>query len=315
MSAILDTIIVGGGPAGLSAALVLGRCLRKVVVCDAGHPRNEPARIFNGYLSRDGSSPAEFLEISREQLRRYETVKLQRGVVVDVLREDDQFTALLASGERYSGRTLLIATGLVDELPQVENFHQFYGKTAHSCPYCDGWEVRGRPIAVLGETQDAANLAIELLLWSPDVVLCTNAAVASYDEKIARTLERLDVKIVPNRIARLEGTDGDLEGIRFADNTFLPRKALFFSPGQFQRSPLAEKLGCDFCPEDGCIECGEDTATCVPGIYAAGNCSKGVQLVIAAVAEGMQAAFAINTALLEADAANGTLRHAAGGSA
>ena len=121
----------------------------------------------------------------------------------------------------------------------------------------------------------------------------------------------MGVKVIKKRIARLEGKGGDLEGIRFADDTFLPRKALFFSPGQFQRSPLAEKLGCDFCPEDGCIQCGEDTATSVPGIYAAGNCSKGVQLVVAAVAEGMQAAFAINNALLEADAASGALRHAA----
>ena len=310
---MLDTIIIGGGPAGLSAALVLGRCLRNVVVCDAGHPRNEPARIFNGYLSRDGSTPAEFLAISRKQLGRYETVQLREGMVTDVVRGDGEFTAILQSGERLTARTLLIATGLVDELPQIENFLQFYGKTAHSCPYCDGWEVRGQPIAVLGETQEAADLAIELLLWSPDIVLCTNAAAVSYDKKTAQTIDRVGVKIVTKCIARLEGTDGDLEGIRFTDDTFLPRKALFFSPGQFQRSPLAEKLGCDFCSEDGCIDCGENTATNVPGVYAAGNCSKGVQLVIAAVAEGMQAAFAINTALLDADAASGTLRHAADG--
>ncbi|HET6406421.1 MAG TPA: NAD(P)/FAD-dependent oxidoreductase, partial [Chthoniobacteraceae bacterium] len=211
MKATLDTIIVGGGPAGLSAALVLGRCLRHVVVCDAGHPRNEPARIFNGYLSRDGSTPAEFLAISREQLRRYETVRLRRAVVSDVLRGTNQFTAVLDSGERLSARTLLLATGLVDELPQIENFRRFYGKTAHSCPYCDGWEVRGRPLVVVGETQDAADLATELLLWSTDIALCTNAVAASYDEKTALTLQRLGVKVVTKRIARLEGTDGELK--------------------------------------------------------------------------------------------------------
>jgi thioredoxin reductase len=313
VSAILDTIIVGGGPAGLSAALVLGRCLRNVVVCDAGHPRNEPARIFNGYLSRDGSSPAEFLEISREQMRRYQTVQLRQAVVAEVVRGEGKFTAILESGERLSARTILIATGLVDELPQIENFRQFYGKTAHSCPYCDGWEVRGRPIVVVGETQDAADLAIELLLWSTDIVLCTNAVDASYDEKTAQTLQRVGVKIVTTRIARLEGKDGELQGIRFTDETILLRNALFFSPSQFERSSIAEKLGCDFCTEDGCIQCEENTATCVPGVYAAGNCSTGVQLVIAAVAEGMQAAFAINNALLEADAASGNLRHAAVG--
>jgi len=165
----------------------------------------------------------------------------------------------------------------------------------------------------MARSDRGADLAIELLLWSTDIVLCTNAIAASYDEKTALTLQRVGVKVETKRIARLEGTDGELEGIRFADDTLLSRKALFFSPGQFQRSPLAEKLSCDFCPEDGCIECGENTATSVPGVYAAGNCSKGVQLVIAAVAEGMQAAFAINNALLEADAASGTLRHAAVG--
>jgi len=313
VSVILDTIIVGGSPAGLSAALVLGRCLRNVVVCDAGHPRNEPARIFNGYLSRDGSSPREFLDVSRDQLRRYETVQVRQAFVTDVRRGADQFAAVLESGERLFARTLLIATGVVDELPEIENFPQFYGKSAHSCPYCDGWEVRGQPLAVIGETQGAADLAIELLLWSTNIALCTNAVAASYNEKAARTLQRVGVKIVTKRIARLEGKDGELEGVRFTDDTILFRKALFFSPGQFQRSSLAEKLGCDFCPEDGCIQCGEGTATCVPGVYAAGNCSTGVQLVIAAVAEGMQAAFAINNALLEADAASGALRHAAVG--
>jgi thioredoxin reductase len=142
--AMLDAIIVGGGPAGLSAALVLGRCLRRVLVCDAGHPRNEPARIFNGYLSRDGSSPAEFLQICRDQLRRYDTVELRKVKVEDVERGDRRFTVVLESGERIDGRMLLIATGLVDELPQIENFRQFYGSTVHNCPYCDGWECRQR---------------------------------------------------------------------------------------------------------------------------------------------------------------------------
>jgi hypothetical protein len=171
---VLDAIIIGGGPAGLSAALVLGRCLRRVLVCDAGHPRNEPARIFNGFLSRDGSTPAEFLQICRDQLRRYETIEFRKVKVVDVEREDCRFTAILETGERVAGRMLLLATGLVDELPQIENFRQFYGSTVHNCPYCDGWECRNQPIAVIGGNQDSVDLAIELLLWSKDLVLCTN---------------------------------------------------------------------------------------------------------------------------------------------
>src|SRR4029453_6281009 len=122
---ILDVIVIGGGPAGLSAALVLGRCLRRVLLCDAGHPRNEPARIFNGFLSRDGSTPAEFLQICRDQLRRYETIEFRKVKVVDVECEDCGFTAILETGERVAGRMLLLATGLVVELRQIKNFRQF----------------------------------------------------------------------------------------------------------------------------------------------------------------------------------------------
>ena len=124
----------------------------------------------------------------------------------------------------------------------------------------------------------------------------------------AETIKRLGIRVIETPIALLEGAGDKLEGIRFTDSSFLPRSAVFFSPGQYQRSPLAEQLGCEFCEGNNCIQCGEDTATNIPGVYAAGNASRGVQLVIAAAAEGMQAAFAINNALLDADAASNALR-------
>ena len=303
---VLDAIVIGGGPAGLSAALVLGRCLRRVLVCDAGHPRNEPARIFNGFLSRDGSSPSEFLQICRDQLRRYETIELRKVKVIDVERGDCRFTAILENGERVASRMLLLATGLVDELPHIKNFRQFYGSTVHNCPYCDGWECRDQPIAVTGGNQASVELAIELLLWSKDLVLCTNGPLTC-DRKAVATIRRLDIRVIEMPISRLEGHGDKLEGIRFTDGKFLPRSALFFSPGQYQRSHLAQQLGCEFCEDTNCIQCGENAATNIPGLYAAGNASRGVQLVIAAAAEGMEAAFAINNALLEADTASNAL--------
>lgn len=301
---LLDVIIVGGGPAGLSAALVLGRCRRRAIVFDAGHPRNEASHAMHGYLSRDGIAPAEFLKISREQLVPYDTIELRHVKVVDVERAGSGFTAIVEGGERISARMLLLATGLVDELPEIEGFRQFYGVTVHTCPYCDGWEHRDQPLAVLGCNKDAADLALELLLWSKDVILCTNGALEC-SRDVLDPMERNGVRIIEAPIARLEGTGDKLERIRFRDGAELSRTALFFSPGQHQRSHLAEQLGCEFCEDDGCVQCGENAATCVPGVYAAGNASRGVQLVIAAAAEGMQAAFAINTALLEADAARG----------
>ena len=310
VTALLDVVIVGGGAAGLGAALVLGRCLRKVLLFDSGQQRNAPAKVFNGYLSRDGSTPGEFQAISRQQLERYETVELRKAIVSKVERANDRLTTILDSGERFDSRTLLLATGLVDELPQIENFRQFYGLTAHSCPYCDGWEVRGQPIVVVGGKQEAAELAIELLLWSKDIILCVNEPIG-YDEKTKATLQRLGIQVIEKTIRRLEGTNGDLERIRFVDDSFLERKALFFSPGQFPKSPLAEQLGCRFCEEDRRIKCTDGAVTGVPGVYAAGNCTQGIQLVIAAVAQGMEAAFAINNDLIEIDAASGALRHAA----
>lgn len=303
-SSILDVIIVGGGPAGLSAALVLGRCRRRAVVFDAGHPRNEASRAMHGYLSRDGIAPAEFLKISREQLAPYETIELRHTKVVDVARGDCRFTVTSEDGVQTSARMLLLATGLVDELPQLEGFRQFYGVTAHNCPYCDGWEHRDQPLAVVGGNKEAADLALELLLWSKDVILCMNGK-PECDRAALDQMKNNGVRIIDTPIDRLEGTGDKLERIRFSDGTQIARSALFFSPPQHQRSHLAEQLGCEFCEDDACIKCDEGAGTCVPGVYAAGNVSRGVQLVIAAAAEGMQAAFSINSALLEADAARG----------
>jgi thioredoxin reductase len=301
-----EVIIVGGGPAGLSAALVLGRCLRRVLVFDAGHPRNEPASVFNGYLSRDGSDPREFLQIARDQLGRYETVELRSAKVVDAETAKDSFTVTLEDGERHRARMLLLATGVIDQLPDIPGLRERYGKSVHVCPYCDGWENRGQPLAVLGGDTDAAGMAIELLLWSPDVILCANGSLRC-DATCADQIRKGGIRVIETPVAALEGEGTQLSAVCFTDGSRLNRTALFFSPSQCQRSPLAERLGCEFCEADGCIQCAEDASTNIPGLYAAGNASRGVQLVIAAAAEGTLAAVAINNALLEADASRGCI--------
>lgn len=296
-----DTIIIGGGPAGLSAALTLGRCRRRVLVCDAGQPRNRSSDHLHAYLTRDGMAPGEFLRIGREQLRAYDTVRLTHCEVVEASRAADAFEIVLADGARERGRTLLLATGVVDHVPPIAGIEPLYGKSVHHCPYCDGWEWRDRPLAVYGRGDDkGAGLALMMLQWSSDVVLLTDGPAAlSADER-----ERLDargVRVREDAIARLEGTGGQLARVVFGDGRCLDRAALFFNTGQHQRSPLAAALGCAFDERGGVVAKDYEVATSVPGVYVAGDASRDVQLVVIAAAEGVKAGFAINRDLLAAD--------------
>ena len=167
---ILDVHIVGGGPAGLSAALVLGRCRRNVVLCDAGRPRNSRSNGVHGFLTRDGIEPAELRRIGREQLCRYSTVRVHEGLVIDIHNRHDHFEAMLADGTRMVGRKLLLAPGIEPDLPSIDGVAALYGRGVFDCPYCDGWEVRDKPIAAYGQGNRAKKFALQLFGWSSDVV-------------------------------------------------------------------------------------------------------------------------------------------------
>ncbi len=296
-----DVIVVGAGPAGLNAALLLGRCRRRVLICDTGRPRNAAAQALHGFLTDDGIAPAELLRRGREQLRRYETVELRDIAVTNVTRADDRFEVTLGDRTRFSSRRMLLATGVVDLLPPIPGIEAFYGRSVHHCPYCDGWEVRDQPLAIYGRGASGRGLALELTAWSKDLVLCTDGPSGLTEEDLAR-LTRNGIAVREERIARLEGNEGMLERIEFVDGAALPRRALFFSTGERQHSDLPAKLGCDF-THHGAVRTTEYEATNVPGLYVAGDASRRVQLAIVAAAEGAQAAFAINTALLKEDLA------------
>jgi thioredoxin reductase len=296
-----DCLVVGGGPAGLSGALMLGRCRRSVLVCDAGEPRNARSAELHAYLTRDGIDPAEFLRLARQDVARYPSVEFHRGKVVDASRTSGGFTVECAGGLRFSTRKLLLATGVVDELPQVEGLPELYGRSVHHCPYCDGWEWRDHPLAVHGRGETGSALAVGLTVWSDDVVLCTDGP-SELSEREQEVLARCGIKVREEHILRLEGNDGRLQRVVFASGAPLPRSALFFTTGQHQRSPLAEKLGAQF-NEKGAVDTGVCESTNVPGLYVAGDSSKEAQFVIVAAAEGTQAAVAINKALLKDDLA------------
>lgn len=295
-----DAIIVGAGPAGLSAALILGRCCRRVLVCDAGHPRNSASQALNGFLTRDGIQPLELRRIGREQLGMYDTVEIRDVPAVDARCLDGgRFEVTLGDGTVLQARTLLLATGVVDQLPDIAGFEEFYGRSVFHCPYCDGWEVRNQPLAIYGRGQNGKGLALELTAWSRDLVLCTDGPMELESEDQER-LARNGILIREEKIVSLQGSNGVLQRVQFATGAPLARRAMFFSTGHHQMSDLAARLGCDFTPK-GAVNTGTYEQTNVPGLYVAGDASRRVELTIVAAAEGAEAAFAINTQLLKED--------------
>jgi thioredoxin reductase len=289
---MFDVIVVGGGPAGLSAALMLGRCRRRVLVCDLGQPRNRRSRGLHGYLTRDGVAPAAFNEIGRSELAQY-GVELRASGVTGACWADDRFRVTLGDGREEDSRFLLVASGVIDDLPLFPGMDDCYGRSVFHCPYCDGWEWRDRRLAALGGG-GAVKLALGLKTWSADVVLCTNGARIAVRE-LAR-LERNAIAVRTDPIARLANDNGMLGSIIFTTGDALARDALFFSSGQHPQSDIAIRLGCAL-TRRGTVKTGTLSNTNVARVFVAGDASRDAQFVVVAAAEGVKAAVAINKAL------------------
>jgi len=296
VATVYDVVIVGGGPAGLSAALVLGRCLRHVLVCDSGQPRNARSTSLNGYLTRDGIAPHDFLRLGRSELAKYGVE--QRAVTVrDVRSVNGAFTVTLENGEEIVTSSVLLATGVRDHLPDIPGLTECYGTTVHHCPYCDGWEVRGRTLAALSERASPAGLALSLLTWTDRVMVCTNGSASARPSSAQRRqLASHGIQIQHSRIARFDHQDGHLRHIVFEDGTVSPCDAVFFAAPQTQQCELARQLGCEF-TDRGTVKTDHLGRSCVPGIYVVGDASRDVQFAIVAAAEGAKAGVAINKAL------------------
>jgi thioredoxin reductase len=296
-AATLDVVIVGAGPAGLSAALMLGRCRRSVLVIDSGRPRNARSRALHGYLTRDGIAPDAFLRRARRDLVRYDTVRIVDAEAVSAqCLPTGRFVVALANGEEYLSHKLLLATGVVDNLPGIPGFRDLYGTSVFHCPYCDGWELRDQPLAIYGRGARGLGVALEMTAWSADLVLCTDGPSEIDADGLAK-LDRNGIIVREERVARLEGRDGVLVRIVFEEGGALERRALFFSTGQYQRSDLLARLGCEF-NDKGTVRTGKYETTHLPGLFVCGDASRAVQWVIVAASEGAEAAFAINTDLI-----------------
>lgn len=289
-------VIVGGGPAGLSAGLLLGRCGREVLICDNEQYRNRYSQSMHGFLSRDGIHPAELRKIAREQMQSYPSVTIEKINILQARRSPQGFQLLSDDQVTIETRMLLLATGLRDRWPEIEGAKEMYGKSIFHCPYCDAWEVRNQPLAVLANgDKRAGDLALELKVWSQDIVIFTDGP-SEISSNYKERLSKHQIPIYEEKILSLEGTKGLLESIVLETGEKIARKALFFNTHSPQRSDLANQLGCEF-DENGGVIVGKYECTNIPGLFVAGDASRELFQAIVAASEGVGAAFAINTAL------------------
>ncbi|WP_030147374.1 MULTISPECIES: NAD(P)/FAD-dependent oxidoreductase [unclassified Streptomyces] len=297
-----DVVVVGGGAAGLSAALVLGRARQRTLVVDAGEPRNAPAAHMQGYLSRDGMPPAEFLAAGREEIARY-GVEHVRDRVVEAAKGED-FSVVLAGGRTVRARRLVVATGLKDELPAVPGVAERFGRDVLHCPFCHGWEVRDQPFGVLASSPASVHQALMVSQWSKDVrfFLHTVAEEELSDEDLRR-LAAVGVDVVPGEVAGLVVEDDRLTGVRLAGGTTHSRSVLFVAPHAVPRTGLLERLGAELRETPfGAYPVVDPTGlTTVPGVWAAGNAIGFSEQVVHAASGGYRAAAAIVGDLLMAD--------------
>lgn len=297
---MIDCAIVGGGPAGLSAALVLGRARRSVLLLDDHKPRNAVTQAGHGYLTRDGVSPAEFRRLAREEAESYPTVRMRQGRVVTIERYAGLFRLRTESGHAVEARTLLLAAGLKEQLPDVPGLREMYGSSLFNCPYCDGWELRDAPIVAVSTSSNLFQQAKLLLGWSRDVLVCTHGQ-GQLTAQQQQALEARGVKVSRTRIAAFEGSGGKLKAVRFEDGTLIARSGGFITPEAMLGTQLGAQLGCAH-DAGGAVMVDPYGRTTVPGVYAAGDTAgtSPSQLVIAA-ASGSRAAFGISGDLAEAD--------------
>ncbi|MEU6242324.1 NAD(P)/FAD-dependent oxidoreductase [Streptomyces sp. NPDC047024] len=305
-----DVVVVGGGAAGLSAALVLGRARRRTLVVDAGEPRNAPSAHMHGYLSRDGMAPADFLAVGREEIARY-GVELVRDRALTASRDTDPmpgapdgFAVTLASGRTVHARHLVVATGLRDELPPLPGLAERFGRDVIHCPYCHGWESRDLPTGVLATSQLSAHQALMVTQWSGDVRLFLNEVPESdLAAEDRRRLAAAGVEVVPGEVTGLVVTDDRLTGVRLGDGTVHDRAVLYVAPRAVPRDELLTALGAEMreTPFGRYPVIDERGLTSVPGLWAAGNASGFAEQVVNAASRGYRAGATINGELLFAD--------------
>ncbi|WP_199439896.1 NAD(P)/FAD-dependent oxidoreductase [Umezawaea beigongshangensis] len=294
---IYDVAVIGGGPGGLNAALVLGRSRRRTLVVDAGGGRNAAATAVHGLIGAEGISPTDLRKVAREQLDHYPDVRVHDGRVDAVTGELDRFE-LLVDGEEVAARRVVLATGITEDLPDVAGVRERWGRGVLGCPYCHAWEYRDQPLAVLGGDDADCDFAVQLSRWSSDVVLCTGGREDLARERRA-ALGRRGVRVRAERVERVEGPDGTVENVVFDTGERLACTAVFLHARTRQASELPQLLGCAVLDDDS-VRVDEHGRTDVPGVYAVGDMARraeapsGFAFVATAAAAGFVTATAVD---------------------
>ncbi|MFD2327666.1 NAD(P)/FAD-dependent oxidoreductase [Cohnella sp. GCM10020058] len=297
MEQLLDAAIIGGGPAGLNAALVLGRARKNVIVIDEGLPRNKVTHESHGFLTRDGIKPDEFRRIAVEQIRAYPSVKFAADIAVDIAGADGDFKISTKGGHTYRAKKLLLAVGKKDRLPAIEGLTDVYGKSAFVCPYCDGWELRDRELAVIAKGERAFHFAKTILGWSDRIALCTDGP----DELTDGQREELRVRNIPLHdapIRRIVSEGGMVNRVELEDGFSVPCTGVFFAPTLVPGSELPQSLGCELTATGSGAVTDALGKSSVPGVFVAGDIATEMNQLIQAAAMGAMAGAGINSELL-----------------
>lgn len=297
---LLDCAIIGGGPSGLNASLVLARAQKNVVLFDDDKPRNAVTQQSHGFITRDGIKPSEFKKMAKKDLMKYPNLTIQNERVIHIKKENQTFMIDTNDGHSYRSRKIILSTGLKDVLPNIEGIHDFYGTSLFNCPFCDGWELKDRPLVLISEDERAVHMAKLIVNWSKDLVVCTNGKnIFSNEQKELITKKKINV--IEKEIIALKGENGHLETIQFKGGEEIRRDGGFVTTGIAQASSLAENLGCNVNKMGG-IETDPFCRTNIDGVYVSGDASiiAPAQLVIAA-GEGSKVAISVVHDLVNED--------------
>jgi thioredoxin reductase len=294
---MLDCAIIGGGPAGLNAALVLGRARRNIVLFDHAKPRNAVTHESHGFITRDGVSPSEFRSLAHNDLRKYPSITIHNLEVVRIEKTGESaFQLQTQSGETFSAKKVILATGLSESLPNIPGIYDMYGKSLFSCPYCDGWELRDQPLVLIAEHKHGAHMAKVISQWSKDLIVCTNGLSIIPDEDKAM-LQKHDIRVVEEKIPKLEGSAGILKKVVLESGKELERTGGFVITELSQPHNFASSLGYDT-DANGGIKVDNLGRTSISGVYAAGDSTiAGPSQLILAAANGSLAAIGVNSDL------------------